>query len=77
MNLLFEPAVAQELKDGLPSLRRVVAHTVAKDHIVPALSASLEYVKYQTNTGGDGMMLSDHLNLMFRRSAHSILRGRA
>jgi len=50
MNLLFEPAVARELKDGLPSLRRVVAKAVMGDHIVPALSGSLEYIKYQTNT---------------------------
>jgi len=54
LNLFFEPTVAKELKDGIPSLRRVVARAVLGDHIVPALSASLEYVKYQTNTGNIG-----------------------
>jgi 6-phosphogluconate dehydrogenase len=49
-NLLFEPAVAKQLRDGLPSLRRVVSASVQGDHIMPALGASLEYVKYQTNT---------------------------
>jgi 6-phosphogluconate dehydrogenase len=50
MNLLFEPVVAKELEEGLPSLRTVVGKAVEGDHIVPALSASLEYIKYQTNT---------------------------
>jgi 6-phosphogluconate dehydrogenase len=50
MNLLFEPVVAKELKEGLPSLRKVVAKSVEHDHIIPALSASLEFIKYQTNT---------------------------
>jgi 6-phosphogluconate dehydrogenase len=50
MNLLFEPSIAKELKNGLPSLRNVVAKSVQGDHIVRALSASLEYIKYQTNT---------------------------
>jgi 6-phosphogluconate dehydrogenase len=51
MNLLFEPTVANEIKNGMASLRRVVTQAIAKDHIVPALSASLEYLKYQINTG--------------------------
>lgn len=50
MNLLFEPAIAKELKEGFPSLRNVVAQATLGDHIIPALSASLEYIKYQTNT---------------------------
>ena len=50
MNLLFESAVAEELRDGLPSLRNVVTKAIQGDHIVPALGASLEYIKYQTNT---------------------------
>ncbi|TLD29966.1 putative 6-phosphogluconate dehydrogenase [Venturia nashicola] len=50
MNMLFEPVVAEELKEGLPHLRKVVAKSVECDHIVPALSASLEFIKYQTNT---------------------------
>lgn len=51
LNLLFQPSVGKELKQGLPCLRRVVAKAVGADHVVPALSASLEYIKYQTNTG--------------------------
>lgn len=50
MNLLFEPTVTAEIKNGMASLRNVVVQVVAKDHIVPALSASLEYLKYQVNT---------------------------
>jgi 6-phosphogluconate dehydrogenase len=50
MNLLFEPSVANEVKDGMICLRTIVALAVASDHIVPAISASLEYFKYQVNT---------------------------
>lgn len=50
MNLMFESAVAKDIKSGMPSLRRVVAKGVEKDHVMPALSASLEYIKYQVNT---------------------------
>lgn len=50
INLLFEPAVAKELKDCLPSVRKVVAKSVEGDHIIPALGASLEFIKYQINT---------------------------
>lgn len=50
INLLFEESIARELKDGLPMLRSVVSLCAQKDHIIPALSASLEYIKYQTNT---------------------------
>ncbi|KAF2840884.1 6-phosphogluconate dehydrogenase C-terminal domain-like protein [Patellaria atrata CBS 101060] len=50
MNLFFERSIAKEIKDGMPSLRRVVLSATEGDHIVPALSGSLEYVKYQTNT---------------------------
>ncbi|KAF2151688.1 6-phosphogluconate dehydrogenase C-terminal domain-like protein [Myriangium duriaei CBS 260.36] len=47
-NLLYEPAIAAELKRTKPALQRVVGQAVAGDHVVPAISASLEYVKYQT-----------------------------
>jgi 6-phosphogluconate dehydrogenase len=51
MNMLFEPSVANEIKLGMANLRNVIVQAVTKDHIVPALSASLEYLKYQVNTG--------------------------
>lgn len=47
-NLLYEPKVAAEVKRCKPALQRVTGHAVASDHVVPAISASLEYVKYQT-----------------------------
>jgi 6-phosphogluconate dehydrogenase len=51
MNLLLEPTIAKEFKNGFPSLRKVVVRSVENDFIIPALSATLEYIKYQTNTG--------------------------
>lgn len=51
MNLLFEKSVAQDLKKSFPSLKRIVAAAVDKDHVTPALSATLEYLKYETSTG--------------------------
>ena len=51
MNMLFEPAISSDVKDYLPSLRSIVGLAITNDHIVPALSASLEYLKYQVNTG--------------------------
>lgn len=49
-NPLYEAVVADDLKRGLPSLKRVVAKGVESDAIIPALSASLEYLKIQTST---------------------------
>lgn len=48
MNLLFQERIAKDLKNGMPALRKVVAASVENDHVVPAISASLEYIKYQT-----------------------------
>ncbi|KAF2143992.1 uncharacterized protein K452DRAFT_223513 [Aplosporella prunicola CBS 121167] len=48
INLLFQPSVMAELRPRHPALRDVVVKAVAADHVVPALSASLEYLKYQT-----------------------------
>ena len=50
VNPLYQPSIAKELGKGYPSLKTVVASAVQSDHIVPALSASLEYLKYQTST---------------------------
>lgn len=47
---LLQPAVAAEFKKSFASLRRIVSQGVAGDHVVPALGASLEYIKYQTST---------------------------
>jgi 6-phosphogluconate dehydrogenase len=48
MNLLFEKTVASDLKKGQPALKRVVIQAVSGDHVVPAISSSLDYIKYQT-----------------------------
>ncbi|KAI4741464.1 6-phosphogluconate dehydrogenase C-terminal domain-like protein [Aureobasidium sp. EXF-12298] len=48
MNLLFEKTVASDLKKGQPALKRVVVQAVLGDHVVPAISSSLDYIKYQT-----------------------------
>ncbi|KAF2093796.1 6-phosphogluconate dehydrogenase C-terminal domain-like protein [Rhizodiscina lignyota] len=50
MNLLFEPRVMKELRSGFDELKRVILAATEADHIVPSLSASLEYIKYETNT---------------------------
>jgi len=49
-NPLYEPAIARDLKRGLGSLKEIVLLAIEKDHPVPSLSASLEYLKYQTST---------------------------
>lgn len=49
-NPLYEPSVADDLKRGFPALKKVVAKGVEGDHVIPALSATLEYLKYQTST---------------------------
>ncbi|EKG12934.1 6-phosphogluconate dehydrogenase [Macrophomina phaseolina MS6] len=50
INLLFQPSAMSELKACVASLRDVVVKATTTDHVIPALSASLEYVKYQTST---------------------------
>jgi len=49
-NPLYHKDVTDDLKRGVPHLRNVVAKSVGADHIVPALGATLEYLKYQTST---------------------------
>lgn len=58
MNLLFERRIMKELKDGFAELKRIVLAAAEKDHVVPSLSASLEYIKYQTSTGKRGSYVS-------------------
>ncbi|KAK3725946.1 hypothetical protein LTR37_000094 [Vermiconidia calcicola] len=49
-NPLYVPPIVKELKEGFAALRRITKLAVAADHVVPALSATLEYLKYQTST---------------------------
>ncbi|GAB7363256.1 hypothetical protein MBLNU230_g3538t1 [Neophaeotheca triangularis] len=48
-NPLSSPPVAEELKQLFPSLKHVCLKAVEGDHFVPALSASLEYLKIMTS----------------------------
>jgi 6-phosphogluconate dehydrogenase len=45
LNPLYQTAVAEEFKKGLPSLKKVCLKAMEGDHNVPALSASLEWLK--------------------------------
>ncbi|KAL9599739.1 MAG: hypothetical protein Q9219_003622 [cf. Caloplaca sp. 3 TL-2023] len=49
-DLLHNGQVAQELKDSFPALKDIVTRAVQHNAIVPSLSASLEFLKYSTNT---------------------------
>jgi 6-phosphogluconate dehydrogenase len=49
LNPLYEPAVADEFKKGLPSLKKVCLKAMEGDHNIPALSASLEWLKIMTS----------------------------
>lgn len=48
MNLLHESSVAKDLKKGHPALKKVVGAAVTGDHVVPAISSTLDYLKYST-----------------------------
>lgn len=48
MNLLHESSVAKDLKKGHPALKKIVGAAVAGDHVVPAISSTLDYLKYST-----------------------------
>ncbi|KAG8622981.1 hypothetical protein KVT40_007957 [Elsinoe batatas] len=47
-NMLYQKPIADELVRCKPALQRVVGQAVTHDHVVPAISASLEYLKYET-----------------------------
>lgn len=49
-NPLYEPGVAKDLKRTFGNLKKVVMAATQADHVIPALSASLEYLKFQTST---------------------------
>lgn len=46
INLLLEQRVVDDLKKGYPSLKNVVAKAVEADHVVPAMSATSEWIRY-------------------------------
>lgn len=48
-NFLAEGSIAKELSGCKAALQRIVLKAVEADHVVPAISASLEYVKYMTS----------------------------
>lgn len=49
-NLLAHPTIAKELARTLPSLKELVANSLRMDSFVPALSATLEYLKCSIST---------------------------
>ncbi|KAF4627799.1 hypothetical protein G7Y89_g10346 [Cudoniella acicularis] len=48
-NLLYEPTIVGDLKNGFESLKRVVAKGVKCNAVVPSMKATLEYLKYSGN----------------------------
>lgn len=50
LDLLHNARVAQELKNVFPALKEIVKKAVEHNAIVPSLSATLEFLKYSTNT---------------------------
>ena len=50
VDLLHSKRIAQELADAFPALKEIVARAVQYNSIVPSLSATLEFLKYSTNT---------------------------
>jgi 6-phosphogluconate dehydrogenase len=48
-NPLYETAVADEFKKGLSSLKKVCLKAMEGDHNIPALSATLEWLKIMTS----------------------------
>lgn len=78
MNLLHEKSVAQDLKKGVSGLKRVSLKAVEADHVLPSLTASLEWIKYQVSTGKcDEKPSSLQMLTMFDRFTDAVLRGRA
>ncbi|KAL8821282.1 MAG: hypothetical protein Q9223_000655 [Gallowayella weberi] len=50
LDLLHHKRVTAELKTAFPALKEIVAKAVQHNAIVPSLSATLEFLKYSTNT---------------------------
>ena len=49
-NLLYEHAIAEELKKSFGPLKKVVCKGVEVNAVIPSLSATLEFLKYSGNT---------------------------
>lgn len=50
INPLYETSIAGEFKKSFPALKKVVQKACENDHVVPTMSATLEYLKIQTST---------------------------
>ncbi|KAL8683761.1 MAG: hypothetical protein Q9186_000247 [Xanthomendoza sp. 1 TL-2023] len=50
LNLLHHSRITTELKTTFPALKQIVAKGVRYNAIIPSMSATLEYLKYATNT---------------------------
>lgn len=50
VDLLHSERIAKELAKAFPSLKEIVAKGVEHNSIIPSLSATLEFLKYSTNT---------------------------
>lgn len=61
-NPLFSKVVTDELKKGYPSLRLTVSKAVEADACVPALSGTLEYLKYATVAQGPTQFMEAELD---------------
>ena len=51
INLLYQRNIAEAFQKGYPQLKKVLAVATEGDYVVPSLSATLEYIKYQSNIG--------------------------
>ena len=49
-NLLYEKRFADELNKGFEPLKRIVTEGTKVNAVIPSLSATLEYMKYASNT---------------------------
>ncbi|EME83725.1 uncharacterized protein MYCFIDRAFT_85077 [Pseudocercospora fijiensis CIRAD86] len=49
-NPLSAAPIAHDLRKSFPSLKNVVVKATEADHVVPSLSATLEYLKFMTST---------------------------
>ncbi|KAL4749790.1 hypothetical protein BDW72DRAFT_204456 [Aspergillus terricola var. indicus] len=49
-NMKYIDTVAQELHRTFPSLKEIVMAAIDSDHYIPAISATLEYLKYEGGT---------------------------
>ncbi|KAL8739163.1 MAG: hypothetical protein Q9181_000192 [Wetmoreana brouardii] len=50
VDLLHNEHITQELAEAFPALKEIVAKGVEHNSIIPSLSATLEFLKYSTNT---------------------------